>query len=179
MRWQRIAIGSAAVILLAIPTIAMAQGGPFGIGTPEPTGAAWAGPFAPLFAKIAQWQSDFYQRLTSTLSDMKENGGAFWLLAGVSFLYGIFHAAGPGHGKAVISAYLLASGETLRRGVVISFAAAFVQAMMAIAIVGLLAGILNVTAVQMTETTNLLEIGSYGLIVLVGVWLLWTRIRGH
>lgn len=166
-------------IAVVAPTVAAAQGGPFGIGTPEPAGAAWAGPFAPLFAQIAAWQSEFYRQLTETLSTLKENGSAFWVLAGVSFLYGIFHAAGPGHGKAVISAYVLASNETLKRGVLISCAAAFVQAITAIALVGALSGILNVTAVEMTETTNLLELVSYGLIALIGGWLLWTRLRGR
>jgi len=183
MHWRRPVMGVVVGTVLVLPSIAAAQGGPFGIGTPEPGGAAWAGPFAPLFGQIAVWQTDFYQRLTDSLSEMKENGGAFWLLGGLAFLYGIFHAAGPGpgHGKAVISAYILASGETLKRGVVISFAAAFVQALTAIVVVGLFAAILNVTALQMTEATNLLEIGSYVLIVLVGLWLLWTRLKpsGH
>lgn len=175
MRRAAIAIG---ILVVALPVVALAQG-PFGITTPEPGGgAAWAGPLEPLFNRIAAWQSDFYQRLTDAIGVLKENGGAIWLLAGVSFLYGIFHAAGPGHGKAVISAYVLASGETLRRGVAISFAAAFLQAVTAIVLVSILAGILEVTAMTMTETTDTLEVGSYALITLVGGWLLWSRIRG-
>jgi len=170
----------AGLVLLLAPAVALAQG-PFGIGTPEPSGAAWAGPFAPLFDQIAAWQGEFYAELTDAIGDLKEDGGAIWLLAGVAFLYGIFHAAGPGHGKAVISAYLLASGETLKRGIVIAFAAAFVQALVAIVLVAILAGILNVTASTMTDATDALEIGSYALIVIVGLWLLWARIsgRGH
>lgn len=165
-------------VLATGSAVALAQGGgPFGVGAPEPGGTGWAGPFAPLFAQIAAWQADFYQRLTEALAAMNESGSAFWLLAGVSFLYGIFHAAGPGHGKAVISAYVLASGQTLKRGVAISFAAAFVQALTAIVLVSVLAGILNLTSVKMTETVTALEIGSYGLIVLIGAWILWTRIR--
>jgi len=166
-----------AAVLIGLPTLALAQSGPFGIGTPEPGGAAWAGPLAPFFAQIAAWQTEFYRQLTDTLGAMKEDGSAIWVLAGVSLLYGIFHAAGPGHGKAVISSYLLASGETLKRGIVISFAAAFVQALTAIVLVSILAGILNVTSVTMSATTNILEIGSYALIVAVGVWLLWSRLR--
>ena len=182
MRRRRIALLVGVVASIGMPAIALAQGGPLGIGTPEPGGAAWAGPLAPIFAQIAAWQTEFYRQLTDALASLKDSGGAIWLLAGVSFLYGIFHAAGPGHGKAVITAYLLASGETLKRGIAISFAAALVQAVTAVVLVSILAGVLNVTSVTMTETTNLLEIASYAMIALVGAWLLWSRLRagrGH
>ena len=69
----------------------------------------------------------------------KADGSAVWGLLGLSFLYGIFHAAGPGHGKAVISSYVVANEETWRRGVVLSFASALLQAFVAVAIVGVAA----------------------------------------
>ena len=59
----------------------------------------------------------------------------------MSFLYGIFHAAGPGHGKAVISSYMVANEETWRRGVVLSFASALLQALVAVVLVGIAAGV--------------------------------------
>jgi ABC-type nickel/cobalt efflux system permease component RcnA len=171
-------IAALAAAGIAVATAAAAQG-PFGITTPE-AGASPAagGPFGPIFAAIGAWQTQFYNALTDALGALKEDGSALFVLAGVSFLYGIFHAAGPGHGKAVISAYLLASGETLRRGILIAFASAFVQALVAIALVSVAAGILRVTAVTMNEATRILEIGSYALIMVVGAWLLFTRIRG-
>jgi nickel/cobalt exporter len=58
---------------------------------------------------------------------------------GISFVYGIFHAAGPGHGKAVISSYLVANEETWRRGVTLSFASALLQAITAVLIVAVAA----------------------------------------
>ncbi len=154
-------------------------GGPLGIGTPEVGAGNWGGPLAPIFIQIAAWQASFYRQLTDNLSSIPDGSGFLWVLLGISFLYGIFHAAGPGHGKAVITSYLLATGETLRRGVVIAFAAAFVQAVTAIALVSIATGLLKATAMTMTNATNVLEIGSYAMIVAVGVWLLWTRIRGH
>jgi nickel/cobalt exporter len=53
------------------------------------------------------------------------------MLALLSFIYGVVHAVGPGHGKMVISSYVVANEETVRRGVVISFIAAALQALSA------------------------------------------------
>jgi ABC-type nickel/cobalt efflux system permease component RcnA len=50
-------------------------------------------------------------------------------LAGLSFIYGVVHAVGPGHGKTIISSYVIANEETIRRGVIISFIAAALQAL--------------------------------------------------
>jgi nickel/cobalt exporter len=96
---------------------------------------------------------------------------------GISFLYGIFHAAGPGHGKAVISSYLVANDETWKRGIVLSFASAMLQAITAIAIVGIAAVLLGATAKVMGDTVRVIEIVSYGLIILIGLRLLWVKGR--
>ncbi len=79
----------------------------------------------------------------------------------ISFAYGIFHAAGPGHGKAVISSYLVANEETARRGIVLSFASALLQALVAVAIVGVFAWLLNATAKTMCGAEKAIEIASY------------------
>jgi nickel/cobalt exporter len=96
---------------------------------------------------------------------------------GISFLYGIFHAAGPGHGKAVISSYLIANSETWRRGIALSFASAALQAATAVAIVGIAAVLLNATAKTMGNAVRVIEIVSYALIVLIGLRLLWVKGR--
>jgi ABC-type nickel/cobalt efflux system permease component RcnA len=99
-------------------------------------------------------------------------------LLGVSFVYGIFHAAGPGHGKAVISSYLVANEETCRRGIVLSFASALLQAFVAVAIVGVAAVLLNATAGQMCNAERVIELASYALIALVGARLIWVKGKG-
>ena len=115
--------------------------------------------------------------LSGTIRAAKADGSAAWTLMGISFLYGIFHAAGPGHGKAVISSYLVANNETWRRGVVLSFASALLQAVVAIAIVGIAAVLLNATAKTMGNAVRVIEIVSYALIVLIGLRLLWVKGR--
>jgi nickel/cobalt exporter len=171
----------AAVTAMTLADHAFAASSPFGVATPDSSGSAFGGPLGPIFQWVALRQAEFYRTLTGTLSEMKENGWAAWLLMAVSFAYGVFHAAGPGHGKAVISAYVLSSGESLRRGVLISFASAFVQALSAITVVLIGSIALRVTARSMTVATEWIEIASYALIAAVGAWLLFAKItgRGH
>ena len=83
---------------------------------------------------------------------------------------------GPGHGKTIISSYVVANEETARRGVIISFIAAAMQALTAVALVGLLLFGLNASGLQINAWSNQLESVSYAMIALVGVYLLATQI---
>jgi ABC-type nickel/cobalt efflux system permease component RcnA len=120
-------------------------------------------------------QSEFYRAMSSTIRAAKNDGSAVWTLLGISFAYGVFHAAGPGHGKAVISSYLVANEETARRGILLSFASALAQALVAVLIVGIGAWLLNVTAKTMCGTERIIEIASYGLIAAFGARLVWLK----
>jgi ABC-type nickel/cobalt efflux system permease component RcnA len=185
MRIRRLRLRStawfAAVAILLLAGTAFAAKSPFGIATPDSSGPVFTGPLGALFAWVAFYQAAFYKELTHALAAVKVSGHAFYWLAAVSFLYGVFHAVGPGHGKAVITSYLLVSRQTVKRGVIISLAAALLQGLTAIAIVLVAAVLLRTTAVGMTRATNWLEIISYALIVAVGAWLLWIKAtgRGH
>lgn len=128
-----------------------------------------------VFGTIAVKQKEFYQSLVGSLRSFRNNPNAFWLLMGLSFAYGIFHAAGPGHGKAIITSYVVANNETLKKGVVLSFASAFAQAVTAIALVGGLAVVFNLTSIAIQDTARWFEIGSYILITALGGWLLWQK----
>jgi nickel/cobalt transporter (NicO) family protein len=133
----------------------------------------------PQIGGIVGWllarQSEFYREISATIRAAKSDGSAVWSLLAISFAYGIFHAAGPGHGKAVISSYLVANQETARRGIALSFASALLQALVAIAIVGVGAWLLNVTAQTMCSAERAIEIASYGLIAAFGARLVWTK----
>ena len=151
-----------------------AQGTPFG----TPRGQAPAAPAGGVFGWIFAKQAEFYRQFSGLIRAAKADGSAAWSLFGLAFLYGIFHAAGPGHGKAVISSYLVANEETWRRGVVLSFASALLQALVAVALVGIAAALLNATAATMNSAVNVIETASYGLIILIGLRLLWVKGRG-
>lgn len=128
-----------------------------------------------LFGVILAWQSSFYRELTATLKAVAERPAALAGLLGLAFAYGVFHAAGPGHGKAVISAYIIADDRSLRRGIGLSFAAAMLQAVVAIALVGTLTLALRTTAATMRATTDVIEQASFALVLVVGLAVLWRK----
>ncbi|CAN1546266.1 COG2215 ABC-type uncharacterized transport system, permease component [Burkholderiaceae bacterium] len=130
-----------------------------------------SGWFAEFTGQMASWQGQFYRQLTGAVRAWKQDGWAAWLLLGLSFGYGVFHALGPGHGKAVLTAYVLANKETIRNGAVLAMLSAFLQALVAIALVAIAAGVLQVSGVAMNRATWWLEIASYGLMVALGAWL--------
>ena len=150
---------------------ALAQN-PFGAPKQAPASEA-SGLIGWLLAK----QSEFYRQMSSTIRAAKSDGSAVWTLLFISFAYGIFHAAGPGHGKAVIASYLVANRETAQRGIALSFASALMQSLVAILIVGISAWILNATAKTMCKAEGAIEIASYALIALFGLRLTWTKGR--
>jgi nickel/cobalt transporter (NicO) family protein len=166
---------AAAILLLAgVLGAAFAQTSPFGGPGPQ---AAPSIPADGVIGWILAKQAEFYKQFSGLIRSAKTDGSAAWSLFALAFLYGIFHAAGPGHGKAVISSYVVANEETWKRGVVLSFASALLQALVAVAVVGVAAALLNATAATMKRAVNVIEIVSYGLIVVIGLRLLWVKGR--
>ena len=121
-------------------------------------------------------QQAFYGRMSASLRQMKQGSplAAGWTLMLLSFGYGVFHAAGPGHGKAVISAWLLATENELRRGILISFLSAIIQALTAIVLVSVLFLVVASVGSAARNVAGLLESASYGMIALLGAYLIWT-----
>jgi ABC-type nickel/cobalt efflux system permease component RcnA len=169
-------IGPAVLVALVAAAGTAAAQSSLGIGVAEQTPPS-SGPLAGFFAWIAVQQREFYDAMRAALTAMRDGGSGAWVLVGLSFLYGILHAAGPGHGKVVISSYMLANETALRRGIALSFAASLVQAMSAMVIVGLGFLVLRQLAVSQTDTTRFFEIASYALVVALGVWLLVRKLR--
>ena len=136
------------------------------------------GAFGGIFGWVLRTQQSLQRDLATGVKNLKGDHvmAAAAMLVLASFIYGVVHAVGPGHGKMVISSYVVANEQTVRRGVIISFIAAALQALTAIALVGILAFALNASGLQINAWSNQLETVSYALIALVGAWLLATQL---
>ncbi|MCA1405953.1 nickel/cobalt transporter [Ensifer sp. IC3342] len=167
---------TAALLLALLSATAAAAQSPLGIGTAEPS-VQTTGFLGSFFAWVNMEQQSFYRLLTGTLKGMRENPWQLWSLIGLSFAYGVFHAAGPGHGKAVISSYMIANETELRRGVVLSFLSSILQGVVAILLIGAVYLLLRGSSISMTDATHSLEVASYALIAVFGGWLVVRKLR--
>ncbi|WP_315753678.1 MULTISPECIES: nickel/cobalt transporter [unclassified Bradyrhizobium] len=165
----------AAIVAVLVSALLAADAASHVLLAKSPFGA----PAEPQVGGIVGWllakQSEFYRQMSGAIRSAKQDGSAVWWLLAISFAYGIFHAAGPGHGKAVIASYLVANQETAKRGIVLSFASGLMQALVAVVIVGIGAVVLNATAATMCSAEKVVEIASYGLIALLGARLVWVK----
>ncbi len=158
-------------ILLSQHAAAQAFRHPFAVGGQE----AGVGSVSGLSAWIIGEESRFYLLLEHALDGAKHSTMALAGLMGLGFAYGVFHAAGPGHGKTVITSYMVSNERALRRGLTISFLAALLQGLVAIVLIGCLALIFNATAQRMTATAHVLELAAYCGIILLGVMLVFRK----
>ena len=189
LRLLAVAVAVAVVSVSALAQQTPPAKHPFGVGpssadksfTPPP--GAQPQQSAGFMQRIGQWvmekQALMHRELATAVRRFKTSDpfSAALMLAAISFAYGVLHAAGPGHGKAVISSYVLADGQTVRRGILLSFMAALIQAISALVLVAVLVLVLRSTGLQIKAMEAWLETLSWGFVTLVGAWLLYYQLR--
>lgn len=130
--------------------------------------------------KSALWQRDVNQQLSALLNAVATHperaGGSLLLL---SFMYGVLHALGPGHGKVVIATWLATHPSKLKSSIVLTLAAALLQGFVAIGLVVGVLTVLQLPARQLHLSGFWLEKGSYALVGGLGILLCWRAIKGY
>lgn len=129
--------------------------------------------------QLLAWQRDLHRSLTLAITELSRTptAGTWLTLLGVSFAYGVFHAAGPGHGKAVLATYLASHGGATRRALGLSFAASLLQGVTAIAMVAVLVHGLGWVTRQAMGSVVWVEQASFLLVALLGAWLCWRAVK--
>ena len=168
----RIGLGCAAWVASAATALAQFSR-PFAVAGGENGGGSTTG--------IAGWlmaeQTSLTHSIAARVHALHGQPSAAWGLAGLGLVYGVAHAAGPGHGKAVLASYMLANETSLKRGAAMALMAALLQALIAIALVGAAGFVFSATALQMNRAADWIDLASYGSIAAVGAWLVWRKGR--
>jgi len=172
---QKLTGGLVVLASLASSSALASSAGPFGNAPPE-DGYGLLAYLPQILAPFISAQIAFQRELTAATHAVAGDGQALaWLLA-LSFAYGAVHAAGPGHGKAVVSSYVLATRQTLRNGVLLAFVASAAQALCAIALAVVAARMFHLTSVRIADTTFKLEIVADVAVLLLGARLVWSKL---
>lgn len=123
--------------------------------------------------KVISYQNQFHRDLVSSITDFSgsENFTTWFAVVFISFLYGVFHAIGPGHGKAIITTYLATHKENIKKGIIVSVASSLMQGITAIALVSVLViGLGLITRQAMNNVTHL-EAFSFSLVSILGLYI--------
>ncbi len=143
--------------------------------------ALWlTGGLAGLMAAVQGWQREAQEALAGAVRALRGGQpGAWAALLGICFTYGVLHAVGPGHGKALIGAYGVARRVPVARLSALALVSALAQAAVAVALVYALVALLGLTR---DAATGLAEgaVPALGnlLIAGLGLWLLWRGVQG-
>lgn len=142
-------------------------------------GALWLWQAWPqVMMKSIIWQREVNQQMSGLLKAVAENptkaGGSLLIF---SFLYGVLHALGPGHGKIVITTWLATHPSKLKSSIGLTLASSLLQGLVAIALVVVVLTVLQLPARQLHMSSFWLEKGSYALVGVLGLLLCWRAVK--
>jgi ABC-type nickel/cobalt efflux system permease component RcnA len=167
--------GMTILTLCMVAPASAAPAGPFGNALPDEGGFGVLAWFPKLLGPFIAAQIAFQRQLTTAIHAVARDPHALWGLMSLSFVYGVLHAIGPGHGKAVVTSYVLATRQTLRNGVILAFLSSVSQAVCAILLALAAAFLFHMTSVGIAQATVRLEMLADAAILLLGVRLLWLK----
>jgi ABC-type nickel/cobalt efflux system permease component RcnA len=131
--------------------------------------------FNPVVAKMVMFQHSLKQKITRQVRRAKAEKSLkpLFTLVLLSFSYGVLHAAGPGHGKAIATSYLFSRGRRFGNGLLLGNLIALFHALSAVVLVVMLREVLDVSITgSLDKTILMMQKISYALIAMMGTGLL-------
>jgi ABC-type nickel/cobalt efflux system permease component RcnA len=135
------------------------------------------GPFS---VQIAAWQKYVKEKITGFAREIKQEpfGASLWLFLLFSFVYGVIHALGPGHGKSVVAGYFLGNSGTYWQGVAMSSLLTTVHVISAVVLVLVVRLVLKLSGMADFELIRAdVEKYAYAMLAVVGFVLLVFNFR--
>lgn len=157
---------------------------PFVSGRPAGASAGagqGAGSGAAALAALAPFLKELTDRMVALVRAIEagRGGGALLLLAAISFVYGLFHALGPGHGKTMIGGFFIARDSRPRHAVVVGFLMALFHALSALTVVMTLWFVVRgIFSRDFEDASRIIRIVSFGIVAAMGLVMLLRAILG-
>ena len=130
---------------------------------------------------ISLLQRKLNQDITELSKELKEKKSAkpIFIILFITFVYGLVHALGPGHGKTITFSYFLSERAEVKKGIMVGTLIGFLHAGSALILVLVLYFIIQQSFLRpIEELSRIIKLISYGLITLIGLFLLSKTIIG-
>jgi ABC-type nickel/cobalt efflux system permease component RcnA len=129
--------------------------------------------------QFVRLQRDVNRALSDGIVAIKDGSSSSAVLVAmlIAFAYGVLHALGPGHGKAVILGYFLSRDGSVLRGLRMGAQIALLHVISAVVIVVVVHWLLAVTFAEPIDQLEILKVFSYAAITLIGSVMLVRTLR--
>jgi len=131
---------------------------------------------------IALWLQNIAIQLGVLLEEIKNEHSLVSIcsLLLLSFLYGLVHAAGPGHGKTLVASYFTANDKQYKKALFLSLMIASVHTFSAFIVTYVLYYLFqHIFAVTMINIADIATKISGFLIISIGIYLLYGKIKHY
>ncbi len=132
-------------------------------------------PIQKLLSKINNLQITLNKNMTKLFNDIEEDKSkkALILIFIVAFLYGVLHAAGPGHGKVMIASYFMTERAKIVNGFIAGGMIGFIHTVSAVIVVTILYLIIKVSYLSNIENISIIVKSVSALLIIgIGIFLL-------
>jgi len=134
--------------------------------------------FVNAMAPIQKSLNESLAAITRSLQGSRSLAGLLFVML-ISLVYGMFHAAGPGHGKTIVSSFFLANDAKLRHSIVVGYLIAVVHAVAALAVVLILYYVIRgLFSTGVEQADHYIQLVAFGILAVLGAFMLVGRIRG-
>jgi nickel/cobalt exporter len=134
----------------------------------------------PVFSMLSLWQKKLRGHLTQVSRDIREKpwGSSFLLFLILSFVYGVVHALGPGHGKSIVFSYFLSRPGKYVHGALMGNLITFIHVFSAVAIVmGFYLALKTTGLSSFEDVRGTLEKISYAFLMVLGIFLIAYKVH--
>lgn len=128
-----------------------------------------------LIARLAHIQMQLNDVISRQFQSVHNTGSVVAIVAilALAFLYGVVHAAVPGHGKTVVGSYFVANRARWRSGLFMGGVISLLKGVTAIAIVVVMSLLLHLKEMTTANQDAVIGCISYGLVVVIGGVVFW------
>jgi ABC-type nickel/cobalt efflux system permease component RcnA len=126
------------------------------------------------FQKVAHWQQEIKSNMASMIGKARkrESIRPLFLIVLLAFVYGMVHAAGPGHGKSVATTYILSRRASVAGGAFFGAMIALFHGLSgAVCVLGLHYVLQKSVGGTLDSVSQSTRIISFALIFVLGAWI--------